>query len=113
MRRRWPWMLFFAVEVAIAASAGLAIASPPRKAKLTYSRGAGASDCPEGDVIRAGVAARLGYEPFDDAAALVVSAAVSRTGRTLEALIQITGADGKAAAERKLQSRESDCQELA
>jgi hypothetical protein len=80
---------------------------------LTYSRGAGAADCPEVDVIRAGVAARLGYEPFDDGAPLLVSATVSRNGHQLEARIEIAGADGKAPAERKLASRQSDCLELA
>jgi hypothetical protein len=59
------------------------------------------------------VAARLGYEPFDDRGQMLVSAAVSRIGHVLEARIQIAGADGQAAAERKLASRESDCLELA
>jgi hypothetical protein len=104
----------------VASCLGLAIigvatpvaAAPARSARLTYGRGAGAADCPEVDVIRAGVAARLGYEPFDDHADLLVSATVSRSGRTLEARIQIGGA-GVAAAERRLVSRQSDCLELA
>jgi hypothetical protein len=97
----------------LVSTASVTAAAPPRTAKLTYSRGAGASDCPDVDVIRAGVAARLGYEPFDDRAERLVSATVSRTGHVLEARIQIAGADGKAAAERKLASRQSDCLELA
>jgi hypothetical protein len=101
------------VALVVAAIATTAVAAPARSARLTYTRSANASDCPDVDVIRAGVAARLGYEPFDDRAERVVSATVNRTGRTLEALIQIAGADGKPAAERKLASRQSDCVELA
>ena len=40
-------------------------------------------------------------------------ATVNRTGSTLEARIEITSADGKSVAERKLVSRQSDCLELA
>jgi len=101
------------VVLVAAAIATTAVAAPARSARLTYTRSANASDCPDVDVIRAGVAARLGYEPFDEHAEHVVSATVNRTGRTLEALIQIAGADGKPAAERKLVSRQSDCVELA
>src|SRR5262245_39629430 len=86
-----------------------AVAAPTRSARLTYARSPTASDCPDADVIRAGVAARLGYEPFDDRAERAVLATVNRTGRTLEALIQIAGADGKPTAERKLVSHQSDC----
>jgi hypothetical protein len=92
-----------------------AAAAAPRSARLSYSRGAGASGCPDAEVIRAGVAARLGYQPFDERAELLVSATVSQVARGLEARIQITGggAPGSAAAERRLVSRQSDCQELA
>src|SRR6185436_20135649 len=45
-------------------------------------------------------------------ATLAVSATVNRTGHTLEARIEIAGADGKPTAERKLVSRQSDCFEL-
>jgi hypothetical protein len=99
-------------QVLIAGVMALAVATPARTAKLTYGRGPSASDCPDDDVIRAGVAARLGYEPFNDHADLHIFATVNRTGRTLEARIQITGPDGKAATERKLVSRQNDCLEL-
>jgi len=116
MRRRRPgrgrWV-FVAAQICGAVLAVPAVAATARTAKLTYSRGASASDCPDIDVIRAGVAARLGYEPFDDRAEVAVSASVSRSGHALEARIQIAGADGKSAAERKLVSRQSDCLELA
>src|SRR5262245_12589265 len=111
IRRGVTWAL-----VALLLTAGIsrtALAAPSRIAKLTYSRSTGASDCPDADVIRAGVAARLGYEPFDDGAELVVTATVNRTGHTLEARIVIGGAGGGATAERKLVSRQSDCAELA
>jgi hypothetical protein len=105
-------VVVIAVQVS-PASITRADAAPARTARLTYSRGAGASDCPDVDVIRAGVAARLGYEPFDDGAERLVSATVSRTGHGLEARIQIVGTDGEAAAERRLASRQADCSELA
>src|SRR5262245_9415596 len=102
MRIRGCWGGALLVAVVTVASITPAVAVPPaRTARLTYSRGAGASDCPEVEVIRAGVAARLGYEPFDDRGELQVSATVSRTGHVLEARIELAGADGKAAAERK------------
>jgi hypothetical protein len=102
-----------ALQIALASVTPARAAPPARTARLTYTRGAGASDCPDIDVIRAGVAARLGYEPFDDSAASLVSATVSRTGHVLEARIEIAGADGKPTAERKLASRQHDCVELA
>ena len=108
MRRR-----LLVAPVALAFISAVAAAAPAHTTKLTYSRGPGAADCPDVDVIRAGVAARLGYEPFDEHAQRIVSATVNRTGRVLEARIQIGGADGKAVAERKLSSRQSDCLELA
>jgi hypothetical protein len=105
------------VPLAAASIATASVASPARTARLTYSRNTDASDCPDADAIRAGVVARLGYEPFDDrpnvAANMVVSATVNRVGRALEARIQIAGADGKGTAERRLVSRQSDCLELA
>src|SRR4051794_38628171 len=99
------------LQVLLASVTAAFAATSPRTGRLTYSRGTGASDCPDIDVIRAGVAARLGYEPFDDRAERLVSATVSRIGQLLEARIEIAGADGKAAAERKLSSRQSDCLE--
>lgn len=96
----------------IAASAALCAAAPLRTARLSYTSGAGAADCPDADVIRAGVTARLGYDPFDDRAELAVLATVNRNGRTLEARIEIAGGAGQT-TERTLVSRESDCQELA
>jgi hypothetical protein len=103
---------FVAPVVVLAIALPLA-AAPVRTARLSYSRGADASDCPDSDVVHAGVAARLGYEPFDDRGEVAVSATVSRVGRRLEARIKITDATGKTTAERKLSSRQSDCSELA
>ena len=105
-------VLAIAIAIAIATMAAPVAAAPARTARLTYSRGAGASDCPDADVIRAGVAARLGYEAFDDRAELLVVATVSRVGHTLEARIEIGGAGGQVMAERKLVSRQNDCGEL-
>jgi hypothetical protein len=111
--RGGSWSRCVVAPLLVAGITTTALAAPTRSARFKYSRSAGASDCPEAEVLRAGVAARLGYEPFDDHADLIVSATVNRTGRTFEARIEIAGAEGRSVAERKLVSRESDCLELA
>jgi hypothetical protein len=108
------WPVGVAAQVLFAGITMLAATTPTRTARLNYGRGPSAPDCPDVDVIRAGVTARLGYDPFDDRGELLIVATVNRSGRTLDARIQISGAAGKAATtERKLVSRQNDCLELA
>ncbi|HEY4186618.1 MAG TPA: hypothetical protein VGP07_16190 [Polyangia bacterium] len=61
-----------ALVIALASRSALASA-PPRTARLSYTRAVGADECPEEDSVRAGIAARLGYEPFDEAAAALAA----------------------------------------
>jgi hypothetical protein len=59
------------------------------------------------------VAARLGYEPFNDQADERVRAVIQPSGHGLEARIELTDAKGSPKAERRLVSRQRDCAELA
>jgi hypothetical protein len=93
--------------------ASSAWAQAPRQVRLEYARQDGADACPDVAAIQAGVAARLGYEPFDDRAVEVVSATIQPSGHGLEARIALTDAKGSPKAERRLVSRQHDCAELA
>jgi hypothetical protein len=93
-----------------------ALAQPQHQVRLDYERQEGAAACPEIAAIRSGVAGRLGYEPFDDAAAEHVRATIrqsSQAGHVLEARIEMTDAEGNLKAERRLFSSQRDCVELA
>jgi hypothetical protein len=88
-------------------------AQAPRQVRLEYARLDGAGECPDGATIQAGVAARLGYEPFNDQADERVRAVIQPSGHGLEARIELTDAKGSPKAERRLVSRQRDCAELA
>jgi hypothetical protein len=103
----------FGSLAAVICVTGVAFAQAPRRVRLEYERQEGAAVCPEAAVIQAGVAARLGYEPFDDRADDHLRVVVHRSGRALEAHIEMTDAHGALKAERRLVSRQSDCAELA
>jgi hypothetical protein len=107
------WVLFEAV-VALSVS-GVASAEPARHVRFEYARqeGAGASACPELPAIHAGVAARLGYEPFDDRASDLVRATIRSNAHGLEARIELVDSEGMVKAERRLVSHQRDCTELA
>jgi hypothetical protein len=94
---------------------GVASAAPARHVRFEYARqeGAGASACPELPAIAAGVAARLGYEPFDDRASDLVRATIRTAAHGLEARIELVDGDGVVKAERRLVSHQRDCTELA
>ena len=90
-----------------------AYADPPRLVRLEYERQAGATACPDDAAIRAGVAARLGYEPFSDRADERLRATIRPAGNALEARIELRDAQDRVKAERRLVSRNHDCAELA
>jgi len=94
---------------------GVASATPARHVRFEYARqeGAGASACPELPAIEAGVAARLGYEPFDDRASDLVRATIRTAAHGLEARIELVDGEGVVKAERRLVSHQRDCTELA
>ena len=93
--------------------ASSAWAQAPRQVRLEYARQDGAGACPDVATIQAGVAARLGYEPFDDRADDLVRAIIQPSGHGLEARIALIDAKGSPKAERRLVSRQRDCAELA
>jgi len=90
-----------------------ALADAPRIVRLEYERQTGATTCPDDVVIRAGVAARLGYEPFRDRAQDRLRATIRQVGHGLEARIELVDAQGNLKAARRLTSRNRDCSELA
>lgn len=105
--------VFWACQVAAVCFASSAWAQVPRQVRLEYARQDGAGACPDGATIQAGVAARLGYEPFNDRADDCVRAIIQPSGHGLEARIELTDAKGSPKAERRLVSRQRDCAELA
>ena len=90
-----------------------AFADAPRFVRFEYERLEGAAACPEDAVIRAGVAARLGYEPFRDLAPDRLRATLRTAGQGLEARIEMVDGRGNLKAARRLTSRNRDCSELA
>jgi len=92
---------------------GSAVAQVPRQVRFEYARQDGAGACPDLATIQAGVAARLGYEPFSDRAGDFVRATIQPSGHGLEARIEMTDAKGSPRAERRLVSHQRDCAELA
>jgi hypothetical protein len=90
-----------------------AFAAVPRLVQLDYERQEGAAGCPDEVAIRAGVAARLGYEPFRAQADERLRATIRQIGRALEARIELSDAEGNLKAQRRLTSRNHNCVELA
>lgn len=82
------------------------------RVRLTYTRGEGATSCPDARAFGAAVAGRLGYEPFDPTAARKVNVTLGRRDRAFEARIEMIDS-GAPPAERRFTSRASDCAELA
>lgn len=105
-------MVMGAVTVVVGFAAPLA-AQQQASVRLDYERKEGATACPDAAVVASSVAERLGYEPFDSAARDTVKVKVLGKDRGLQARIEMIGADGKAKAERVLNSRRSDCADLA
>jgi hypothetical protein len=101
----------------VACAAGLLMATPARageRAVLQLERGAEAASCPDEKALSDLVAARLGYEPFDDAAALRVSVRfVEGAGQALQSEVKLFDRDGTEKGERVLVSSRGDCEELA
>jgi hypothetical protein len=93
--------------------ASSASAQPPRLVRFSYELEEGAESCPDGARLRAGVMARLGYDPFAATAEEELKVGVHRSGRELEARITMSDGQGQVRAERRLVSRQGDCTELA
>ena len=86
-------------------------ASP--SARIVYQRGAGAERCPDEAVLRATVAARLGYDPFRDHDERTVRARVTRPkGGPFRADLELVDREGASQGKRQLISQSSECDEL-
>jgi hypothetical protein len=99
--------------IALLLAGAPAAAEAPRLVRLEYERQEGAAACPDDVAIRAGVAARLGYEPFRERADDRLRTTIRQAGHALEARIELMDAGGRLTAERRLISRNRDCSELA
>ncbi len=86
-------------------------AEEPRRAVLHYQVDTGIDGCFETPELEDAVAARLGYVPFGDAAALDISAHVRRVGKTLSAELKVR--DEQGTRSRQLGSATRDCGELS
>jgi hypothetical protein len=99
--------------VALAAGVASTARAETARVRLEYARGEGATSCPDARAFAAAVAGRLGYEPFDPAAARRVNVTIGRRERGFDARIQMLDAGGAPTAERQFSSRAGDCAELA
>ncbi len=103
-------MAAFSVFAAIAADAADA---PRPSVALSYTRDLGAEACPDEGTLRDGVAARLGYDPFDAKAKGKVRARIWRSSGSLRATIDVLDENGAVKGSRELTSAKNDCEELA
>src|SRR4051812_6957439 len=110
-----PALLSIAVLVAeTAAPAARAIDPQPGTARLHVERLPGAESCPSDDELKAAVARRLGFDPFQPLASREIRCTVRRAEGFFRAHIEIGG--GRVAGPptgRDLISRGDDCAELA
>jgi hypothetical protein len=86
----------------------------PGSVRLVIERGAGAETCPGEAELRASVVRRLGFDPFDSAAAREIRCTLRREeGASFHARIDVAAGAGTFPAGRDLVSRRNDCGELA
>jgi hypothetical protein len=90
-----------------------ATAAVPRTVALDYQRLAGAGRCPDESALRAGVSARLGYDPFRADATQRLRVTLAPAGAGLEARIDLVDGAGRLTAERRLSARGRACDDLA
>jgi len=81
--------------------------------RLLYQRDASAPRCPDEATLRAAVAKRVGFDPFEEMARRFISCRVYRTGRALRARIEVGDSSDEPPTARELVSQQADCQELA
>ena len=80
--------------------------------RIIYSRVEGELACPDESVLRAGVAQRLGYDPFVAYAKTTVVAELFRDGSKLRARAYIVDDNGERRGSRELASETDDCRQL-
>jgi hypothetical protein len=113
LRGAWFAMGASIVASLLASLVALPARADKEKVRFVYVRGAGAETCPDESAIKSSVAARLGYEPFDDEAPKTIAVAVVRPKGVFQAQIEVRDATGAVKGTRRLDSKGSDCGELA
>src|SRR5689334_10030917 len=92
------------------------LAAPPAMAKptarLQYTQGAGAEQCPGEDAGRASGAARLGCDPFVDAADTTAVAIGKREQGEWRGEVKLVDKRGSGRGMRQLSSSAADCADL-
>jgi hypothetical protein len=91
----------------------VARAQGERRVALAYTRAPQAERCPDATELGDRVAAELGYDPFDAAAAERLTVEISRQRGEYVARIALVDGAGEAQGERELGARGDDCSELA
>ncbi len=81
--------------------------------RLRYELEPAAESCPDKSTLQTALTERLGFNPFDDRAARVISCRVQRIGRAFRAHIEVGQGARDAGPGRELVSMSGDCQELA
>lgn len=104
-----------AMAVASGVWAGSAHAGERVRARLTYAPDAGIASCPSDRELRDAVAARLGYDPFEESTPAPAEAprdvvvAVHRRGTGIVGVLELRGPKP---GQRELASPSGDCREL-
>lgn len=88
-------------------------AAARESARLVYVRDASAASCPDEARFRDGVAAKLGYDAFDDRASRILTVRIARARGELEGVVITSATPDAPAGERRVTSAASDCRELA
>ena len=84
-----------------------------QRASFQYERGPGAELCPDASVMRGLVGGHLGYDAFDDAAALQIRCRIIAQRPRLQAVVNVIDRASGRSGERKLASANVNCTELA
>lgn len=88
------------------------LAAAPPQVDLRYARGPGAQQCPDDAAVRAAVAKRLGYRPWQPGAQRTVEAHIQRQQEGLQATVVMVERSGQMLGSRTLHSPTGDCVEL-
>lgn len=81
-------------------------------ARLVYHRGEGARSCPDEDVVRAAVAARLGYDPFVPEASSTMFATLSKDRARYLAHLELVDERGDVRGARDLVQAGEPCADI-
>jgi hypothetical protein len=117
MPRVWTISLVSLIAAAVSVPIGVRAAAPPAPTaratvRLDYTRGPGAGQCPDREAVRAEVTRRLGFDPFSERGERALRCEIRADGPGLRAQIEVQDAEGRAAGQRVLTSRRTDCSDL-